>query len=184
MRRPGLSIVFVKHAPHRYDATLTRDDGVAVRLVGGGFNRIGAALPRMPHDWAHLLIEGGLAVDDGLWAVLAHGGLFPAPNTTVVAGRQRPHAAAHGGRVAAAHGEGLRRAEVVVRVVADLTAAGRERDVDAFRTMLGDRWALPGVDADRLAAVAEDLRTAARRWDGTETGGRVQVDWPLTPRTR
>ncbi len=181
MTRPGLVVAFVKQTPYRYDATLTRDDGVAVRLVGGGFNRIGGPVRRVPHDLAHLIVESGLGIDDGLWGVLARGGLFPAPNTTIVAGRQRPHAAAHGARVVAEQVEGLRRAEVVVRAAADATADGRDRDVAGFRAALGERWALPLVEADALAAVAEALRAAARRWDRVATGGRLEVAWPPEP---
>lgn len=182
---PGLVVAFSRHSRHRYDALLTRPDGVVVRLVGGGFNRIDSAGRRVPHDLAHLVIESGLAIDDGLWGVLARGGLFPAPNTTVVAGRQRPHARSLAAREVAAHREGLRRAEIVVRAVADMMVAGRAGDAGAFRAALGTRWALPGIDGAALSRVAADVRTAAGRWEATAVGDHLTTEWPSpSPRRR
>lgn len=172
-------IAFEKHTPYRYSATIERTDGVQVRLVAGGFNRIGASLPRIPHDIAHLLVEDAFAIDDGLWGVLAAGGLFPEPNTVVVGGKQRPHARTRGARIAATHEEGLRRAEVVVRAAADLALAGDDRDVAAFRRALGTRWALPTADADRLALACDRLRRGSARWDQVATGGRLALAWPV-----
>lgn len=179
MADTGLEITFTRRALHRYDALLARGDGVVVRLTAGGFNRIDRAGLRVPHDLAHMVVESHLGIDDGLWGVLGRGGLFGEPNTVVVSGRRRPHAEAHAAAIVAECAEGLRRAEVVVRAVADLVAAGRAHDVDRLRAALGARWALAVVDAPMLERAADGLRAGADLWDATPVGGEIPARWPM-----
>ena len=59
----------------RYRLTVHRPDGAVVELLGGGWNRIGGPVGRVPHDLAHLVVESALGLERGLWGVLAAGGL-------------------------------------------------------------------------------------------------------------
>lgn len=60
--------------------------------------------------------------------------------------------------------EELKRAEIVVRAVADLALAGRFTDIAAFEHALGQRWAIEVVTPERLAAACERLRAGAQQW--------------------
>ncbi|XAY05240.1 hypothetical protein DSM112329_02085 [Paraconexibacter sp. AEG42_29] len=164
-----------KGTGQRYHSTLRRGDGVLVRLEGGSYNTVGGPVPRVPHDIAHLVVERGLGVDRGLWGVLAAGGLVQ--NASFVQGRLPPHAKRQAGAVSDAAGEQLRQAEVLVRLCADVAAAGVPRDLTALRRTVGERWWSPALTPDALGDVRRELHTAARAWDELAPGEALELAW-------
>lgn len=171
------TITFIKDRGPRYRSHLRRTDGVVIELVGGGYNKVGGAAKRIPHDLAHFIVEDELAMGSGLWGTLAVGGLFAPANTRVVAGRQPPHAARKAREVVEQADEELKRAEIVVRTVADLALAERFSDVAAFNASTGERWALPGVTPDRLATTCRRLREGAQQWADLGEHGEIELSW-------
>ena len=109
-----IEIEFHKRARGRYHSILHRRDGVLIELEGGSYNRVGGAVPRVPHDIAHLIVEDAFGLRSGLWATLAAGGLVQ--NTTFAGGRKPPHAE-----------------PVMVRAVADAALEDRARDLEGLR---------------------------------------------------
>lgn len=168
------TITFIKDPGPRYRSHLRRPDGVVVELLGGGYNKVGGAAKRIPHDLAHFVIEDEFAMRSGLWGTLAAGGLFAPTNTRVIAGRQPPHAAHKAREIVKQADEELKRAEIVVRAVADLALlAERFNDVAAFNAATGERWALEGATPERLAAACERLREGAQQWAHLAEGGQM-----------
>lgn len=160
----GPVVTFIKDPGPRYRSHLYRADGVVVELLGGGYNKVGGPAERVPHDLAHLIVEDEFEMRSGLWGTLAAGGLFAPTNTRVIAGRQPPHAARKAREIVKQADEELKRAEIVVRAVADLALAGRFTDIAAFNLALGERWALDGATPERLSAACERLRAGAQEW--------------------
>jgi len=168
-------IVFVRGAGTRYRAVVRRSDGVVLELDGGGYNKVGGPVDRVPHDLAHFVVEDRLGLVAGLWGVIAAGGLFD--HTRVVAGRQPPHAARRGQAVVDAAGDRLSQAEMLVRAVADADRDGRPRNVAALRTAVGPRWWDPAITTDRLDAACRGLRESAAAWDALRPGDHLTVTW-------
>lgn len=161
MLRRGVPIEFHKVPGGRYHSVLHRPDGVSVRLQGGGYNRIGGEVERVPHDIAHLIVEDAFGIQRGLWGVLAAGGLVQ--GAEVVAGRQPPHAQRRAKEITDGAGETLRQVEILVRAVADSMVAGATGDVRDFRARVGERWWSPAATPAALERAAAGLRDAARR---------------------
>ncbi|MBJ7518922.1 MAG: hypothetical protein JHC84_04425 [Solirubrobacteraceae bacterium] len=168
-------IVFVKGATRRYRSVLHRADGVEVELDGGAYNRVGGPAREVPHDIAHLIVEDELGLERGVWGVLAAGGLFR--GASILAGRQRPHAARHAGEILAAAVEQLNQAEVLVRVACDLSLVDRP-DPHAARGASGDRWWSDAVTADALRACFARLRDAGAAWSALSPGDHLTGRWP------
>jgi hypothetical protein len=147
-----------------------------IALEGGSWNRIGGPVARVPHDLTHLVVEQELALERGLWGVLAAGGLVQ--NAVYAGGRRPPHALARSKQILDAAGEELRRAEVLVRGIADATRTVRGRvDLDALRGVIGPRWWDPALTADAFDAIAAGLRDAAREWDRLAPGSALVRTW-------
>ena len=163
----------------RYHSLLHRPGGVVVELDGGGYNRIGGAVDRVPHDIAHHVVEHRLGLDAGLWGVLAAGGIVQ--NATFAGGRRPPHAQRRAEAITDAAGESLRQAEILVRATADLTLRnGGPPDANAFRAAVGDRWWTPAATAEALGHACADLLAAAARWRELAAGGIVSLAWPVS----
>ncbi|WP_320671572.1 hypothetical protein [Patulibacter defluvii] len=173
----GTPIVFFRSEGTRYRSRLERADGVTIELDGGGYNKVGGAVGRVPHDLAHFVVEDALGLEQGLWGVIVAGGLFG--HTAVVAGRQPPHAARQAQAVVDAAGDRLSQAEMLTRAVSDLARAERFRDVAGLERALGDRWWKPGLTADQLQAACIGLRTAADGWAALAPGGSLERVWRL-----
>jgi hypothetical protein len=167
-------IDFHKGPRGRYHSVLHRSDGVAVRLEGGSYNRLGSA--RVPHDIAHLIVEETFGLDRGLWGTLAAGGLVQ--NATLACGRKPPHAERRAWAITDRAGESLRQAEVLVRAVADACLNGQSRDLRAFRAQVGDRWWAPSATPEALERACTELRDAADRWHGLADGSVLRLVWP------
>jgi hypothetical protein len=159
----------------RYRSRFVRADGLTIELDGGGYNKVGTG--RVPHDLAHLLVEDTLGLDDGLWGVLARGGMFD--HCTVLAGRRAPHAARRAQAVVDAAGPGLAYAELAVRAVSDVALAGDLGDLDALRRSSA-LFASVSVDVDAatLTSACLRLRDAAAEWDAIPPGGTLTASWP------
>ncbi|HEX5620346.1 MAG TPA: hypothetical protein VFX51_18135 [Solirubrobacteraceae bacterium] len=177
-RRNGTPIDFYKRPRGRYHSILHRHDGVLVQLEGGSYNRVGGAVPRVPHDIAHLIVEDAFGLRGGLWGTLAGGGLVQ--NATFAGGRKPPHAERRAWEITDRAGETLRQAEVVVRAVADWALADRARDLQGLRARVGDRWWSPGITVEALERACRDLREAATPWDALAEGASLRLTWPRT----
>jgi hypothetical protein len=163
-----LEVVFHRPATgRRYRSRLRRSDGCVVELEGGSWNRIGGAERELPHDLAHLVVEGALAFPMGLWGVIAAGGLFG--EVAVVEGRRPPHHEARGRAVTDGAGETLRQAEILVRAVCDAAVSGAAPAV----ATVGARWWDAGL-ADEPGPAVDALRAAARAWAATAPGGELR----------
>jgi hypothetical protein len=158
----------------RYRSKLYRADGVVIALEGGSWNRIGGPVGRVPHDLAHLVVEQRLGLARGLWGVLAAGGLVQNAEFVV---RRPPHAQAGAQRIADSAGEELRRAEVLVRALADATLADARRDPDALRRAVGPRWWHPGLTATAVDEIDAELRSAALAWDRLAPAASLARTW-------
>ena len=143
------------------ESLVERDDGVVfvIRGAGGGDG--------LPHDLVHALVEASLGIRDGVWGTVADGGVW----TTMrhVSGRRPPHAAERSDRLK------RERAGPVIRAegLADLV----HRLADGDEVLPGE-VADCGIPADRLAAAAEELREAGRRWAAMRPGEEWVQEWP------
>jgi hypothetical protein len=171
----ALEIVFSKGPTRRYRSVLHRADGVAVEMEGGSYNKIGGPDGEVPHDIAHLLVEGAFALDRGVRGVLAEGGLFR--GARVIGGRQKPHAAKRAREILDASVEQLNQAEILVRAVCDLSLA-RRADLRALRGATGERWWWPGATEAALTRAFDRLADAGARWARLEPGGTLRFTWP------
>jgi hypothetical protein len=169
-------IDFHKGPRGRYHSVLRRADGVSVRLEGGSYNRIGGEVGRVPHDIAHFAVEDAFGLRSGLWGTLAAGGIVQ--NATLAGGRKPPHAERRAREITDRAGESLRRAEIVVRAVADASLEGGPRDLRAFRARVGDRWWTPSITPEGLERAWGGLRELASRWAALEEGATLQLTWP------
>ncbi|CAB4933706.1 unannotated protein [freshwater metagenome] len=160
----------------RYASVLHRADGVGVLLDGGSWNRIGGSPGRVPHDVAHFVVERALGLERGLWGVLAAGGIVQ--NATFAGGRRPPHALRRATALTEAAGEDLRRAEVLVRAVADLTLAPGPPTARALADAAGERWSLPSATTEAVVEACADLRRHARAWESLDPGQPLVLTWP------
>lgn len=175
--RPGsVPIDFHKAPSGRYHSVLQRSDGVSVRLEGGSYNRIGGEPGRVPHDVAHLIVEGAFGMEAGLWGTLAAGGIVQ--NASFAGGRKPPHAARRARAITDRAGESLRQAEVLVRAVADAMLEDAARDLHSFRARVGARWWTPATTAETPERACAGLREAANRWHALSDGSTLQLSWP------
>ncbi|MDW5596942.1 hypothetical protein VSS74_21520, partial [Conexibacter stalactiti] len=120
MARGAMRVEFVKEKGRRYRSRLHRADGVVVEFEGGAWNKVGRRPGELPHDLAHLIVEDELGLREGVWGVLAAGGMFR--HATVVAGRRAPKATRHGRDVIDEAGDRIMQAEILTRVVCDACA--------------------------------------------------------------
>jgi len=171
-RPAGAQLEVHKGPGTRYRSTLHRADGVLVELEGGSWNTIGGRPGRVPHDLAHLIVEQELGLRRGLWGVLAAGGLVQ--NATFARGRLPPHAVERATAIAVDAAEELRRAEVLVRAVAD---ASRDRSPGGLRQAVGERWWHDGLTPGALARMDAELRATAREWEALPAGASVARSW-------
>ncbi|MDX8151843.1 hypothetical protein SK069_09580 [Patulibacter brassicae] len=172
-------VEIVRDEGRRYHSLLQRRDGVTIRLLGTGQERIGGPVGELPHDLAHLVVEDALGLAHGLWGTLAAGGMFG--HATVVAGRRPPHAAARAQAVVDAAGDHLNEAEVLVRVIADLTREGLPRTAAVARTRAGERYAEPLTGDAVVARAADALLEAAAAWRSLPVGGSLHRTWRHLP---
>jgi hypothetical protein len=169
--QPGeVRLTFSRLADRRPVETLVeRDDGVvfAMRGAGGGAD--------LPHDLVHALVETGLGMTDGIWGCVADGVVWHSMRH--VSGRQPPHAAERSARLKRERAAAIQRAEAVADLVAR-TARGAE--------VLPGEAAAADLPPDRLAAAADALADAARRWRALPVGEAWTLQWspPVSSRAR
>lgn len=178
--RPGtLRVEFVKRETRRYSSRLHRSDGVEVVFEGGAYNAVGGRPGEVPHDLAHLIVEDELALADGVWGVLAAGGMFR--HARVVAGRQAPHATRGGRELIDAAGDRIMQAEILTRAVCDASAGTIAADPLEIRRAIGERWWSDALTAAALARSRERLREAAVRWAALAPGDGLVAEWRVAP---
>ena len=173
-----VQIDFIKPEGRRYRSVLHRRDGLVVELDGGGYNTVGGAARELPHDLAHFVVEDSLALEAGLWGVLAAGGMFG--HAKVIAGRRPPHAAKRAQAVVDAAGDRLSQAEMLTRFVCDLALAGADRDVRRLKAAAGERW-WRETSAEQLERACRALRETSVRWRDLRPGEALTVVWRLPP---
>ncbi len=154
-----------------YFAIACRGDGARVRLNGGSYVHLD---PPLPHDLAHFVVEDELRLTAGVWGVIAAGGLFA--QSSVVAGRQRPHAAERAREVIKRAGDRLTQAEVLVRILCEVAQAGDERDPRVLDRIPEGRRPR-GLSPHQVALTCEHLREAARKWSAVSVGDSLDVVW-------
>ncbi|MDQ2814608.1 MAG: hypothetical protein M3Z75_22795 [Actinomycetota bacterium] len=157
-------------------ALVERDDGVRYRLYGG------TAGPRLPRDIRHLIVERELGLDDGIWAGIAAGVVFP--GMQYVSGRRPPHAAQRSTELIwNLAGPGLR-AELLANLVEVVTALDNPAADQIDGLARSQLAALPGpeVDPAAIAAAATALQVEASRWARLRVGEELSYAWPGEPR--
>jgi len=155
-------MIFERMADRRPVETLVeRDDGVvfAMRGPGGGAD--------LPHDLVHAVVEAELAIRDGIWGCVADGVVWRSMRH--VSGRRPPHAAERSARLKRERAEAIMRAEGVANQAAHLALGAPAFPGDTGNGRLQAEW---------LAAAAQALRAAARRWAQLAPGETLVVDWP------
>ncbi len=167
-----MEVSFHRGKGHEYVSLARRDDGVVVRLQSNSYHR--SFDPPLPHDLAHFVVEQELELEAGLWGVIAAGGLFG--RDMVVAGRQRPHAAARGREVKKRAGDRLSQAEVLVRVLSEIACAGVESDPAVVDRIPAQRRP-NDLNARGVRWTCERLREAARQWARVLPGGSLDFVW-------
>lgn len=172
-----MEVVFHKPAAgRRYRSSLRRADGLEVEFAGGSYNRVGGPARELPHDLAHLIVEDELDLRQGVWGVLAAGGMFG--HARVVSGRRAPHAARHGRAVIAEAGDRIMQAEILTRAVCDGVLAGPAIDPAALRRDVGERWWSDTVTPPALARARERLLDGAVRWAALAPEEPLRETWP------
>jgi hypothetical protein len=172
----ALPVDFFKGESRRYRSRIHRADGVVVELDGGSYNHIGGRVGELPHDAAHLIVEAGLGLDRGVWGTIAAGGLFR--HTTVVAGRQRPHAGSRGRSLARDAHVPIMQAEAFTGAVCAVMLTGRTPRPERVRRALDDRLWTPAATAEALEAIATRLQQVARAWRSLGAGEPLRLEWP------
>jgi hypothetical protein len=168
-----MRVTFFRVPDHqRGHALVERDDGVVYQLDGGPFT---AALP---HDLVHLTVEEALGMGDGIWAAIAGGAVLGSMKHK--GGRRLPHAAERSAALLRAHRDRLQRAELLA-FIAQRAAQDPSLSADAIAGMLRQGFYSlpdPGVGPAEIAAAAQALRQAERRWRALPVGGVISFDWP------
>ena len=148
--------------------TAERRDGVMVQVLSP------TKKFSPPHDIIHLVVEKHLAFDSGFWASISDGALFK--GMEVVAGRQKPKAAAKSAEIIKANQKQLVRAEVHVGVFQQVLLDNPEDGVDAVRRQLAERGA--SIDQTAATQVWAELLETRDRWDALALGEAMELDWP------
>jgi hypothetical protein len=160
-------------------ALVERDDGVCYRLYGGTDPFPG---PRLPHDIRHLIVERELGLDDGIWAGIAAGAVFP--SMQYLSGRRPPHAAQRSAELIRNFAGPGRRAELIANLV-EVVAALDNTAADQIRQLARTQLAAlpdPEVDPAAIAAAATAMQVEASRWARLRVGEELSYAWPREPR--
>jgi hypothetical protein len=158
---------------------MRRADGLEVELEGGSYNRVGGSAGEVPHDVAHLIVEDEFGLTDGVWGVLAAGGMFG--HARVVAGRRAPHATRRGREAVAEARDEVMRAELLTRAVCDLCAGASDAEPRTIRRALGKRWFSDAVTEAAVERCRERLQEAGARWAALAPGEALEMTWPHAP---
>jgi hypothetical protein len=167
---------FVRGESRRYRSVMRRADGLEVELEGGSYNRVGGPAGEVPHDLAHLIVEDEFGLTEGVWGVLAAGGMFG--HARVVSGRRAPHAGRRGREVVAESRERVMQAEMLTRAVCDACAGAPAADTTVIRRTLGKRSWSDAVTAAALERCRERLQEAGARWAALAPGEALEASWP------
>ncbi|MGY1771260.1 hypothetical protein [Blastococcus sp. SYSU D00813] len=159
-----MRLTFTRMADRRAVESLVERDGVvhAIRGAGGGTG--------LPHDLVHALVEEELGIRDGIWGCVADGAVWGTMRH--VSGRRPPHAGERSERLKRERAAAIGRAEALADLV--------HRLADGAEVLPGE-VARSGVPADRLAAAADALREAGRRWAAMAPGEQWVQEWPARP---
>lgn len=151
------------------------------------------------HDLPHLVVESLLALDDGLWGVLARGGFEPANQALGGRGRRRAKLVTDAplGALGEAAWLGHRVAKTATNAVANRWGDGPDTPDGVRARLEAAAAAVPAGERDeyvrrlrRLAAEADDgtlalaiegVRRLDAAWRALPPGGSLRLTWPLAP---
>lgn len=170
-----MRIVFARAQRGESVVTVHRVDGVVVELPS--YTR----KHRVPHDLAHAVAEREFAMADGVFGVIAAGGMFG--NMRVISGRTRHDAAARSSRILAAHSRTLTLAEVVAGALHHLVEHGAAGPGDSAVSIVRRAWGSISqtpfpYPPQRVTAALGVLRDQAGRWAALADGDVLDFRWP------
>jgi len=120
----------------------------SIRGIGHNFE--------IPHDLAHLAIEGALGLKTGFWGSAADGGVFP--SMTHESGRRKPKAAERSKFILKANARALVEAEVLVSLFDKaITEAGADHKVTLAVRPEGISLGEGELGENRLRGAVEDI---------------------------
>ena len=165
-----------------YNTVITRRDGVRFLVAGIGLKFA------IPHDLAHLAVEGPLGLEHGFWGTVAMGGVFE--SMTHLDGRRKPHADAHSRHTLKTNRGSITEAEQLVALFNNAFENGIAPESTILRNQLREfaftpLGAAPRVLTDgQIRAVGEAWHEMHRLWTSLPIGGQLQFVWSDEPLTR
>lgn len=142
---------------------------------------VGQLFP-LPHELAHCVVEKELQLQHGFWGCVAAGALFP--GMTIVAGRQKAHAAQCSKTTVREMGQRGTEAEVLVGVLENIERQNLDNNWPVAQTLLKQMWrplkpSRPLPDYDEVRRVCSALRDTQTRWKILTTGESLTIVWPV-----
>ncbi|MGI8550064.1 MAG: hypothetical protein ACR2PL_04570 [Dehalococcoidia bacterium] len=169
-----MDITFLRVGEQHSAAMVLRDDGVTIRVPG-----FGPGDP-LPHDLAHYVVEREFGLQQGFWASVAAGAVFP--GMALLSGRRRPHATERAQAVIRENGPCITQAEVLVGEFVEMIRQNRDQDSGAAlaRLMAAQSTvrcgAIPMARTD-LVNLCARLLDAASKWQAAAADGHLTVHW-------
>lgn len=173
-----MEITFTKTGPRAYEAVVSRDDGVVLRVPSPD------RPAGLPHDIAHYLVERELGLERGFWGCVAAGAVFD--NIRVVSGRRRPHAAERSKEMIKAARTQLATSELYALVLLGVAREGKEADWPGVVARLDEVWRpfrepRRPVSAEEAVRVCRVMRETEARWLALPVGQGLTVSWAARP---
>ena len=152
-----------------------RDDGATLELPSY------VPFDRLPHDFAHFVVESVLGLTWGFWGSIAHGAIFG--RMQVVPRRRAAGAAERSRKLMKRASSQITEAEALVGTVVDMYQRRLDRDWTTARALLAGMWrparpsrALP--NQVEIRRICEALAKAQRRWLDLAVGQSLTLHWP------
>ena len=175
-RREGIMELCVHRLDQRRCATLvTRADRVRYVVDGVGVKFL------IPHDLAHLAIEGALQLERGFWGTIAAGGVFGSMRH--VDGRRQPHSDARSRSVLKANRGWVVEAEGLVALFNSAFEAGMNPDARELARDLSEfAWTPPSGEPrafgkTEIGAAWTAWHHMRSLWEALPVGGQLNFRW-------
>jgi hypothetical protein len=168
-----MQIVVTRLDVHRYSTIVDRH-GVQLRVPGYGFMRA------LPHDLAHLVVEGCLGLGRGFWGSVADGAEFGGMER--IEGRRKPHATGKAKATSKENADYLSEAERLVACferIAERNLEGVPRlaeaeSREALATVRHRSRAITGSDIAKVCAAWREMQA---RWNELPVGESIRIEW-------